>query len=76
MKVALVFPGQGAQSPGMGSDLFAAHQGLFETADAVLGFGLTELMFHGSMEDLTQTRVTQPAVFVHSVVRLLRSARI
>jgi [acyl-carrier-protein] S-malonyltransferase len=69
MKVALVFPGQGAQSPGMGSDLFAAHQGLFETADAVLGFGLTELMFHGSMEDLTQTRVTQPAVFVHSVVK-------
>jgi [acyl-carrier-protein] S-malonyltransferase len=53
----------------MGSDLFAAHQGLFETADAVLGFGLTELMFHGSMEDLTQTRVTQPAVFVHSVVK-------
>lgn len=69
MKVALVFPGQGAQSPGMGSDLFAAHQDLFETADAVLGFGLTELMFHGSMEDLTQTRVTQPAVFVHSVVK-------
>ena len=53
----------------MGSDLFAAHQGLFETADAVLGFGLTDLMFHGSMEDLTQTRVTQPAVFVHSVVK-------
>ena len=69
MKVALVFPGQGAQSPGMGSDLFAAHHGLFETADEVLGFGLTELMFHGSMEDLTQTRVTQPAVFVHSVVK-------
>ena len=69
MKVALVFPGQGAQSPGMGSDLSAAHHGLFETADEVLGFGLTELMFHGSMEDLTQTRVTQPAVFVHSVVK-------
>ena len=61
MKKAYVFPGQGAQAPGMGQDLFEAHRAMFEQADAVLGFGLTDLMFHGSMEDLTQTKVTQPA---------------
>lgn len=69
MKKAYVFPGQGAQAPGMGQDLFAAHGDFFAQADAVLGFGLTDLMFHGSMEDLTQTKVTQPAIFVHSVAK-------
>jgi [acyl-carrier-protein] S-malonyltransferase len=69
MKKAYVFPGQGAQAPGMGQDLFEAHQAMFEQADSVLGFGLTDLMFHGSMEDLTQTKVTQPAIFVHSVIK-------
>ena len=69
MKKAYVFPGQGAQAPGMGQDLFDAHRAMFEQADAVLGFGLTDLMFHGSMEDLTQTKVTQPAIFVHSVIK-------
>lgn len=69
MKKAYVFPGQGAQAPGMGQDLFEAHRAMFEQADAVLGFGLTDLMFHGSMEDLTQTKVTQPAIFVHSVIK-------
>ncbi|MFZ9597735.1 MAG: ACP S-malonyltransferase, partial [Schleiferiaceae bacterium] len=69
MKKAFVFPGQGAQAPGMGQDLFDAHRELFAQADAVLGFGLTDLMFHGTMEDLTQTKVTQPAIFVHSVIK-------
>ncbi|MBM3433184.1 MAG: ACP S-malonyltransferase [Bacteroidetes bacterium] len=69
MKKAYVFPGQGAQAPGMGQDLYDAHRDLFAQADAVLGFGLTDLMFHGSMEDLTQTKVTQPAIFVHSVIK-------
>ena len=69
MKKAYVFPGQGAQAPGMGHDLFEAHRAMFEQADAVLGFGLTDLMFHGSMDDLTQTKVTQPAIFVHSVIK-------
>lgn len=69
MKKAYVFPGQGAQAPGMGQDLFEAHRAMFEQADAVLGFGLTELMFNGTMEDLTQTKVTQPAIFVHSVIK-------
>lgn len=53
----------------MGQDLFAAHGDFFAQADVVLGFGLTDLMFHGSMEDLTQTKVTQPAIFVHSVAK-------
>ncbi|MEY2650458.1 MAG: [acyl-carrier-protein] S-malonyltransferase [Bacteroidota bacterium] len=69
MKKAFVFPGQGAQAPGMGQDLFDVHRELFAQADAVLGFGLTDLMFHGTMEDLTQTKVTQPAIFVHSVIK-------
>jgi [acyl-carrier-protein] S-malonyltransferase len=53
----------------MGQDLFDAHRAMFEQADAVLGFGLTDLMFSGTMEDLTQTKVTQPAIFVHSVIK-------
>ena len=53
----------------MGQDLFDAHRAMFEQADAVLGFGITELMFNGTMEDLTQTKVTQPAIFVHSVIK-------
>lgn len=70
MKTALVFPGQGAQTPGMGKELVA--QGgkgkeLFEQADRILGFRLTDIMFEGSAEDLTETRYAQPAIFVHSV---------
>lgn len=53
----------------MGQDLFDAHRSMFEQADAVLGFGITDLMFRGTMEDLTQTKVTQPAIFVHSVIK-------
>lgn len=68
---AYVFPGQGAQFSGMGKDLYersALAKELFETADSILGFRITDLMFNGSDEDLRQTRVTQPAIFLHSVI--------
>lgn len=76
MAKAYVFPGQGAQFPGMGRDLFESDEkahGLFELADEILGFGLTDIMFEGSAQDLLRTKVTQPAVFVHSVVSALCS---
>lgn len=68
---ALVFPGQGSQFSGMGKDLYDASSSakkMFQRADEVLGFGLSDIMFSGSDEDLKQTKVTQPAVFLHSVV--------
>jgi len=68
---AYVFPGQGAQFPGMGKDLYersALAKELFKNANAVLGFRITDLMFTGSDEDLRQTKVTQPAIFLHSVI--------
>lgn len=68
---AYVFPGQGAQYPGMGKDLFdnsVVARGLFETANKILGFRITEVMFDGTAEDLRQTRITQPAIFLHSVI--------
>ena len=71
---AYVFPGQGAQFVGMGKDLYAGNEqakALFEKANEVLGFRITDLMFDGTEEDLKQTRVTQPAVFLHSVVLAL-----
>ena len=68
---AYVFPGQGAQFVGMGKDLYdnnpEAHA-LFEKANEVLGFRITDLMFEGTEEDLKQTKVTQPAIFLHSVI--------
>ena len=67
---AYVFPGQGAQFSGMGKDLYEsspAARELFERADEVLGFGLSRIMFEGTDEELRQTKVTQPAVFLHSV---------
>lgn len=71
MAKAFVFPGQGSQFPGMCKDLYDAHQEareLCQAADKLLGFSLTDVMFNGTAEDLKQTKVTQPAVFLHSVV--------
>ena len=71
MKHAYVFPGQGAQAVGMGKDLYDAvprARELFERANEILGFRITDIMFAGTDEELKQTRVTQPAVFLHSVV--------
>ncbi len=68
---AYVFPGQGAQYTGMGLDLyekFPVAQELFENANQILGFAITDIMFEGSAEDLKQTKVTQPAIFLHSVI--------
>lgn len=68
---AYVFPGQGAQYSGMGLDLYEnSHQAqeLFEAANKILGFNITDIMFEGSAEDLKQTKVTQPAIFLHSVI--------
>ena len=72
MKKAYVFPGQGAQFEGMGKDLYG--QGgqikeIFDQADDILGFGLSTIMFEGSADDLKQTKVTQPALFVHSLAK-------
>lgn len=71
MKTAYLFPGQGAQFPGMGKalyDHYAEAKALFEQANTLLGFRITDIMFDGTPEDLQQTQVTQPAVFLHSVV--------
>lgn len=71
MKHAYIFPGQGAQFSGMGKDLYeqnAKARDLFEKANEILGFRITDIMFSGSEDDLKQTRVTQPAVFLHSVI--------
>ena len=71
MKHAYVFPGQGAQFSGMGKDLYNNNlqaRELFEQANRILGFRITDIMFDGSAEELRQTRVTQPAVFLHSVI--------
>ncbi len=71
MKHAYVFPGQGAQYSGMGKDLYennAEAKALFEKANEILGFRITDIMFGGTAEELKQTNVTQPAVFLHSVI--------
>ncbi len=71
MKTAYVCPGQGAQFVGMGKDLYDNNpeaREMFEKANEVLGFRITDLMFNGTEEDLKQTKVTQPAIFLHSVI--------
>ena len=71
---AYVFPGQGAQFVGMGKELYESSEeakSYFDKADKILGFSITEIMFNGSDEDLKETKVTQPAVFLHSVIRAL-----
>lgn len=71
MKKAYIFPGQGAQFVGMGRDLYNHSEEtkfLFEQANEILGFRITDVMFEGTDEDLKQTRVTQPAIFLHSVI--------
>src|SRR6202012_4794136 len=71
---AYIFPGQGAQFVGMGKDLYEQSdkaRELFEKANAILGFRITDIMFNGTDEELKQTKVTQPAIFLHSVVLAL-----
>lgn len=69
---AYIFPGQGAQFVGMGKDLYENNslaKDYFEKANDILGFRITDLMFSGTDQDLKQTKVTQPAIFLHSVIK-------
>lgn len=71
MKRAYIFPGQGSQYSGMGKDLydnFPIAKTMFESANEILGFSISDVMFNGTADDLKQTKVTQPAVFLHSVI--------
>ena len=71
MKKAYIFPGQGSQFPGMAQELYnscESAKAMFERANEILGFRITDIMFSGSAEELKQTKVTQPAIFLHSVI--------
>ena len=71
MKTSYLFPGQGSQFPGMGQDLYEKYEQakeMFEKANEILGFRITDLMFAGTEDDLKQTKVTQPSIFLHSVI--------
>ncbi|AEL24680.1 ACP S-malonyltransferase [Cyclobacterium marinum] len=75
--VAYMFPGQGAQFPGMGKSLYESSseaKALFEKANEILGFSITDIMFDGTQEELKQTNVTQPAVFLHSAIAALTAS--
>jgi [acyl-carrier-protein] S-malonyltransferase len=77
MKKAYIFPGQGAQFTGMGKDLYELNpeaKALFEKANDILGFRISDIMFSGTEEELKQTKVTQPAIFLHSVILAKTSA--
>ena len=72
MKQAYIFPGQGSQFPGMGKALYENNPSartMFQMADEILGFAISDIMFNGSADELKQTKVTQPAVFLHSVIQ-------
>jgi len=72
--IAYVFPGQAAQFPGMGKDIYessASAKDIFEAANDLLGYRLSDVMFNGTQEDLKETKITQPAVYLHSVVKYL-----
>lgn len=74
IKKAFVFPGQGAQFIGMGKDMYESSEvakELFEIANDILGFRITEIMFNGLAEDLVQTNITQPALFIHSTIKII-----
>lgn len=75
MKTAYIFPGQGSQFPGMAKDLYPSRKELFEKANEILGFRITDIMFEGDADDLKATKVTQPAIFIHSTILAMEQAQ-
>ena len=75
MKTAYIFPGQGSQFPGMAKDLYPSRKELFEKANEILGFRITDIMFEGEPDDLKATKVTQPAIFIHSTILAMEQAQ-
>ena len=75
MKTAYIFPGQGSQFPGMAKDLYPSRKELFEKANEILGFRITDIMFEGQADDLKATKVTQPAIFIHSTILAMEKAQ-